>query len=467
MCYKNETLKPINANGKFFDLFPESGHPMIMSYSRINREILVNEKTREFIWGDIKKKKELHSIHELRQAFSELIYNEVEIVNRHGTYMVGINLENTVPSETEIKPLPFRVNIQPEDREFIIDQLILDVLFSKYCAENPQMTLRQYSLSHGHYVWSGQKEYESRIESVRKCVSSAINKQIAIMNSLELRAEIEELGINPDEFFAYMSKISSPFLNGEKQEIHKKPKVIWDYIYYNANQKLISRKQYARSFSKNGNYSRADFVDLFNSYDQFVDELFMQPTENSKDYFWKSLDFYFLEIYKRLDFIYKLAVRLENTDSPVIDKEHPLVKRFHPYVCDVSDKDGSLKFSPRIMYYRPMLMLEELWQQKKLYYEPMYEDTLWKHHFIRAKVYEFFKYHFKFISDDYDEISDFIDRHYNILHYHESPKIWIQQDRKYKAEREARIIKALEINEALFGDSEKRNPRTWNLSDAT
>lgn len=91
----------------------------------------------------------------------------------------------------------------------------------------------------------------------------------------------------------------------------------------------------------------------------------------------------------------------------------------------------------------------------------MHEDKWVKYYFIRAKIYELFKYHFQFVSDDYDDISDFINKHYNILQYHEPKKIWIQEDKKHKVDRERRVTKALEINEALFGKSDKRYPQKW------
>lgn len=108
-----------------------------------------------------------------------------------------------------------------------------------------------------------------------------------------------------------------------------------------------------------------------------------------------------------------------------------------------------------------MLMLEAAWLEK-LYENPVDIFKWQKHHFIRAKIYELFKYHFNFVSNDYDEISDFIKAHYNILDYHDPNKIWIQTDKELKRERDARIIKALEINEALFGTSDKRSPVAWH-----
>ena len=442
MYYKNETLKPIFCNGRFFDFFPKSGQPMIISYSRINKEILFKEDANQLVWGNVIKRKEIYSINNLRQVFDALICQEVELINKNGSN------------------IPFHIDINDEDKSLIIDQLVFDILGDKYCLESPLMTLQQYSIYQSKYNRNSQTEKE-RVECVRRCISNGLKKQTAIMNSPELRNEIIELGVNPDEYFKYFNQVSTPFSNGEKQKIYKRPKAQWDYIYYSADTKLITGKQYDRSFSKGRNYSHNNFISLFNACDQYINELFMQPTEDNKSYFLKSLEFYYFEIYKRLDFIYKFAVRLDELDFPKMEKDCIFIKRFQPAVCDVLEQNGSLKFGNRIMYYRPMLMLEAAWLEK-LYEKPVDVFKWQKHHFIRAKIYELFKYHFSFISNNYDEISDFIKVHYNILDYHDSNKIWIQTDKNQKRQREARIIKALEINEALFGASDKRNPVVWH-----
>ncbi|MDE6760391.1 MAG: hypothetical protein K2J90_06840 [Lachnospiraceae bacterium] len=467
MSYKDEIMIPITINNNFFDFRPQSGHPMIISYRYINKEMIFCKETEQVFISNIKKRNELYSIQEMKREFSRLLDQEIELVNRYGTYNIGINFDSSFLPGAKKEKHPFQIDIQSEDRELLINQLMFDILSDKYRAESPLMTLRQYSIYQSRYSWSGrQTEEKLRIDAVRKCISNALRKQIAVKNSPEQRKQIEKMGVDPDKYFEYYGQLSTPFSNMNKQEIKKKSKAQWDHIYYNANGKLITCKQYDRSFSTNGNYSHKDLVTLFDTYDSYIDEVFMQPTANSKDYFIKSLDFYSLEIYKRVDFIYKLAVRLENSNSLVVDKKHILVRQFHPDVCDVIEQNGLIKFNgDRTVWYKPMLMLEEMWQQKELYNEAMYEDKWQKYYFIRAKVYELFKYHFQFVSDDYDDISDFISKYYNILHYHEPKKVWVQNDKKRKVDREARIIKALEINEALFGDSDKRDSRIWAYDD--
>lgn len=435
MYYEDETLEPILHDNKIFDFFPKSGHLMIISYNYINREILVKNDPNQLSLGDAIKRKEIYSIYNLRQVLDALTCKEIELIKKYSAH---------------------NLDIKDEDKSYIIDQLVFDILVDKYYTESPLMTLRQYSIYQSKYNRDDQTEME-RAECVRRCISNGLKKQTAIMNNPALRNEITELGIKPDEYFKYFGQVSTPFTNGEKQKIEKKSKVQWDYIYYNADTKLFTGKQYDRSFSKNRNYSHADFVKLYKVYDQYIDELFMQPAENTESYFRQSLDFYFFEIYKRLDFIYKLAVRLDELDFPKIGKDCIFIKRFHPAVCDVLEQNGSLEFGERIKYYRPMLMLETKWLEK-IREEPVDFFKWQMHYFIRAKIYELFKYHCIFVSDDYDEISNFIKGHYNILDYHDPNKIWIQFDKEQKCKREARIIKALEINEALFGASDKRKP---------
>ena len=258
MYYNNETLQPIIANGKFFDFFPKSGHPMIISYNRINREILVKKDTNQIVFGDAISRKEIHSICKLRQIFTALICQEIELVNKHGTYNIGINLESRINGY-----IPFLIDIKHEDRELIIDQLIFDILAFKYCIDSPRKTLRQYSLDQSKYNLRNTSE-ANRVESIRKCISKALKKQTAIMNNQYLRQEIIEMGTNPDEYFNYYNQVSTPFTANKMPQKHERFKFEWDRIYYNADSKLITGKQYDRSFSKNGNYSHNDFVDLFN-----------------------------------------------------------------------------------------------------------------------------------------------------------------------------------------------------------
>ncbi len=450
-------------NKHFFDFTLKNGHMIIINYKLMNREIIVDFKNNELLLGGEKKKKEVNTISKLKQILDKYLSAILSIVNHKITYYD--DYDEIISSPIYIKTLNFQINLQSEDRERLINQIVFDILFDKYLAECPQMTLQEYSRNQSFIF-----PYNSdAVDSIRKCIGKATPRFINTMNNPFIRENIERLGFNPDKWFNYLGQKNGFYTTqGAKQKKFKKPKIIWDYIFYNGTQELITSKQFLRSFNKNNNYSYSAIVNLFNEYDKFVSNAFMQQPKNSEDYFIKSMEFYYLEIYKRIDFIYKLALRLENEPSIVIYKNHPLVKRFHPIVvCPIVDNNEHLNFIELHKYYRPMLMIEDLWQEQKLYNNPLYLYTLQNYHLIRAKVYEIFNYHAKFISNDYNEISNFLKTHYNILCYHDSNKIWIQPDKKRKYERNARVKKALEINNALFEYSEKRVPKKWNPNEAS
>lgn len=457
MDYSAETPATISSpSGEFFDFVYKNRHPIITTYQFIDRELII--KPEGNIFGGKKMKKKICSIPHIKQVFDKLITYVQYILNQYNVYDIDPVLESALLDHYNIELLPVYADIQPENRKLLIEQLTFDILRDKYFVESPRTTLHQYSLNLVHNVEDIMGNNQDIAESIRKCVSASISRQANNMSSPKLKAEIEKLGFNTDKYLDYFSKLGSPFTNGKDPDIVTKPKIAWDYHFYNGTQKLITGKQYNRSFNKHNNYSHGTLVNLFNVYDRFVGTAFMQEPRDSRDYFMKSMEFYYLEIYKRVDFIYKLAVRLEDDNSITIDKNHALVRRFTPETLAVTvsenpDTNTEISFTKMHRYYYPMLMLEEIWQQKKSYTDPQYVYTLQTHHLIRAKVYELFKYHYKFISDDYDELSDFIRNHYNILRYHEPNKVWIQPNKKRKRERDARIKKALEINDALFGDS--------------
>jgi hypothetical protein len=427
--------------------------PVIIDYSYLDKKIYIPPDGDIMYTNDPKKKHEISTLSELRSMIGSFI--ELELQSIQGDVSVSNFPDNYFAPVITI-PSFFQIKIRPEDRELFVEQLMFDVLAWKYIEESPQMTLRQYSLTHSHDISDEVTDVNLHVDAVRKSMKSAISRQVNTMNNPAIRADIAKLGFDPDRYFEHLTQPNKPFKSDKK-----KPKTTLDNIYYNGAQNLITGKQYARSFIKGANYSRARIIEMFDDYDRFVHNKFMGESENSKDYFEKSLEFYFLEIYKRIDFMYKLAVRLEGSDAPSIDKEHPLVKRYHPIVLVARDSDGQLGFVEKHKYYRPMLMLEERWQKEELYKRNSYFNSLIGHHMLRAKVYEAFMYHCRFASNDYDEISTFIRDHYDVLSYHEPNKKWIHEDKEHKAEREIRVIKALEINEALFGDSGKRKPEKW------
>lgn len=304
-------------------------------------------------------------------------------------------------------------------------------------------------------------EHKQIINTTGKAIKEGIKLESKIRNNPALRADMEKLWVDPNQVLERLTTLNTRY----KTDI-KRSKLEWDYLYYNGRQKLITSKQYKRTLkidnTDDGNYRNylySDFEEEFKIYDNFVQESFIQDKKDNKDYFYKSMNFYHLESYKRLDYIYKLAKVMEENPEVKIDKEHFLVKYFTYdtiYPCLFNDK---LCFPEKSGYYKPLLfIINDLWiKQKKLSNGDNFNE--WhKYNLVRAIVYELFKYTCSFASNDYKDISDFIRTDYDILSYHEPHKKWINEKKKKYNEQTMRISNALIINYSLFWESEKRNP---------
>ena len=64
-----------------------------------------------------------------------------------------------------------------------------------------------------------------------------------------------------------------------------------------------------------------------------------------------SMDYYILESYKRIDFISKLISSLPQIKIDDINKDHFLVKRFHPMVLVPYVENGELCLATKHNYY--------------------------------------------------------------------------------------------------------------------
>ena len=169
------------------------------------------------------------------------------------------------------------------------------------------------------------------------------------------------------------------------------------------------------------------------------------------DYFVKTMDYYHLEIYKRLDFIYKLADSLDAVGLGDANEKQLLFRRFHPSVFwPTQNKDSDyLGYDDRVKYYKPLLFMEEQWQRDN--YPPQTLSSIWETcNFIRAKAYELFIYNYQFNSDDYKSIRNFIVKYYNVPKYFNESKTWTTLVYPKKRERKNLIQLVLSINDSLF-----------------
>lgn len=524
--YNPKNLIPhIDESGEFIDFALKTGHPIIVDYSRINREIIVKDG---FITlGALKKKVQIKSIDELRKVLAKLLLQVYKAELMTKDYVACESLLSTPSSSQTQDEILYQLSSKNKDMwKYIIDQVMFDILYDQYRNDSPHLTLNDYCTNFILYDWDhsiydtlhsehsnvtlalhheclrlalkeftkagailsemtkniaktimactplkgdceklgGNNElrhsnieiyFESlKIELVKKknatynAMIEEINREITVMSDPALKEDVEKLGVDPDLFFEYLDKRNVSW----KKDV-KKPKFVWDYLYFNGCPDLITSKQYKRNFKRDSNNSYQRFTDDFNQYDRFVETLLPKDEDVGYEYFRKSMDFYHLEIYKRLDFIYRLALKLENTALTTLGKEYFLVKRFHPIVMwpDMDVQNNCPRYDERYRYYRPLLFIENYLMRNNKFKDSTNSDMLFEYYFVRAKIYELFTFHYEFSSHDYNDISDFICKNYNMQSYHIKNKEWYIVENGKNCYKKARIENVLMINSALFG----------------
>ncbi len=244
----------------------------------------------------------------------------------------------------------------------------------------------------------------------------------------------------------------------------------WDFFYFNSKVPILT-KQYRRNFTrKNRNYSYESIIADFIEYDTFVNRLLTNKRANYITYECL-MKYYFLNSYKRIDFIVQLAERilnnsLEETVAPFFLKWFtlPVVQIFE------SETDKQLCFRDKTNFYRPLSKIEHL-LLKNCSKDNNASATvcilLRKYQIIRAKAYELFQYHYKFHAIPlysfpktyaynliYSEINDFILNSYNLNSFRENSiflnKIRNLSDGTIEKDMKKIIVEIIKCNHILF-----------------
>lgn len=447
----NITVK--SYNGKFFDLYDKDHLIFITDYHMLDKEFILYEDEMRVEIGGKKEKKILTSIDELRDVFAELIEAATVILQ------------------------PFGFDVSPLNKGLLIDQLIFDILFEKYLCEAEKMTRSGYSKYISKILISDDILYH---ENTNKAIERSMRQYHDMLMHSELKEQLEQIGVVPGQYSKYYTPIMRDNIS------KKKPKIIWDFLFYNHSKDLnLLYRQYRRQLNKDDrNYSYEEFILDLNNYMNFVNRLLPEKNEEPYNYFKKTMDYYFLESYKRIDFIFKLIDKMPENVIKKVDKEHFLVKRFHPYVLQPVEDEGDLDYNVTVKYYRPLFWIEDkLHDQIKNFNIPdeshessedeneiNLETLLFNYQLIRAKVYELFCYHAEYRSSNYSDIKNFISNHFDMRFYHESNKIWQMiagknwNQMEMETKREFKIIanKFFSVNEALFWESSERNITSEN-----
>lgn len=476
-----------------FDIFHEDFSKCpFTDYRYLNRDIIISrdkDGNTKLELGENKHRKKITSIDELKTNLSGLLTAALQIFYVKPKFqmmpltedIVTLILENSgniFPESPEEKDriileylekngqslfsssgTSLNFDFSDLDKELLVNQLIFDILFDKYIAESEKMTKRKYSIQLNKEL-HGDKLDES--EAICKRIERAMKTNYDMMEYSQLREELELLGINFAKYEEYYTPIAKDNVE------NKKPKFIWDYFFYNRS--MITFRQYRRQLKRDGNYSTEDFVNDIREYNEFVEEILPTDDESSsEEYFKKSMNYYYLESYKRIDYILTLINSMPNAELRKIDKESLLVKRFTFPVLVPYEENNELQYrTGSYKYYRPLFYVEkELRNQANVdgkFNASFYADSLYKYYLVRAKAYELFKYHAEYVSSDYSDIKNFIRQDYNMRSYHESNEIWkeikdtVWKEMDFKTKQKMKKTRSnfITISNALFWESPKR-----------
>jgi hypothetical protein len=425
--YESGVIKDVfMKSGNFLNFALGDGLPPITDYFYLDREIVLgNDNTLEF--QNEKQKTKIDSIAALKSIFEELVFDVVDCFCKCAISHWNI----PIPCDTEEAHSLVKkyFNIDPEYHKLLANQLIADILYDKYFNET-YMTLNKYCEEH-FYVnhqgeWKKPNEFELNKHgnaiytkgTVYKTMDRKIKAFSKMMSSPYKKEELLSRGMDPVFHAEYIEK------KGER-----KPKWIFDLIYY--NEKLAAYKQNRRDAWDGSDEAYKQYAQDLIDYDKFVEKAFRPTAGCDKDYFHKSMSRYFLESHSSLEFIYKLAERLEKenvTDERTI---HYLTEQHSVHVsCPViGELDGSehIYFFTKLNDYASTPFIEATWLAKSDYMldevenNPFY-SLIGK---IRIQTRELFKYHYAFESDNYEDISGFIKNEFNILDkLHDKQKLW-------------------------------------------
>lgn len=187
-------------DGKFVDLFDRENNILGTDYSCLDREMLINNNTIEI--GEKKKRIQAVSIKDLRIVFEQLLSAVYQIYGKYNIYIDYGKLNS----------------------ELLVNQLIFDILFDKYsdhCLAN-KMTKNNYS-----EIISLKFGDINLKDNINKIIERSMKQNYQMMKSPQLREELLQLGVYPDNYDKYFTPVSRENIS------KKKPKYVWDHLFYN------------------------------------------------------------------------------------------------------------------------------------------------------------------------------------------------------------------------------------------
>lgn len=386
---------------RVFDFVCKSGLTHITDYRLLQKGIVVADDG--YYHTTEMKQKRCTNIESLRTELQNLLTVAKEVSVRFNPTSQNANITLNEPQ-----------------KELLLDQLVFDVLVDKYLSEAEETTRYGYAKSMSDF----HKEEYNKVQVAHRIderLHRGMDNYLKRMQLPAQRDQLKQLGVDVESFDKYFTPIAKE--NSSK----KKPIYVWDNLYFNFALEVTER-QFARNFTREKRlYPYENTTKDLQEYLNFLDQLLPGENESPETYFVNLMRYYWLESYKRIDFIFQLIDVMPQLGKRKIDREHFIFKWFVADVMVSVEKDEGLQFNLIKKYYRPLLIIESDLQQQiqKGLSGNNYGLLLSIYQYMRAKVLELFRYHFKFTSDDYREIKQFLFSSYNLLNYHnKNRRVW-------------------------------------------
>ncbi len=419
------------------------------------------------------KKEKIHTIDSLKKYLEKLINVAFSKYSCFFPY-------TTPHTKGDIDIVIQRTPLDKDIKNIIVNQLVIDVLFQKYTADQ-----KKHLMVRSDYAQYMEDAFDLNYDSdaIRKAIERSMNKYADMIENTDLKNQVKSLEMNPEKYIEY-------YMAPKKDSLtHSRPKYLWDYFFYNSY--LLSSVQYDRSklkpTTKSVNYSYSQKINDIIEYCEFEDKL-LSPNrivynkwkkdtpfiekdsheESAEDYFIKMMEYYYLESYKRVDFMLKYAINLKDIPEHEIEEKDKYIwvlKRFCPKIaCPKIGPKNNIIYTVRYHYYKPILFAEEKiikdsFIDKKNIIEKTFIDLNF-YQILRAYAYEAFIFYAQFESDDYEDIRNFLMSSYDLRYYHQSTGIkehFNSNMNKHEMKEAKQIIrKFIKFNTTLFPDNPNR-----------
>ena len=150
MYYDGEAPRAFTVDGEFFDIALEGGRPVIFDYSHMDMEIIASEEDGTLRVGSVKEKKVIKSIDTLQKVLTELVLGVQSIFAKNEV----IFSDATGSDDGFGRGILFgHLDVMDIEINQIVYQLIIDILYDKYCGESEKLSIDQYCINRTDYNW--------------------------------------------------------------------------------------------------------------------------------------------------------------------------------------------------------------------------------------------------------------------------------------------------------------------------